>query len=126
MAGIALAGWDRLGWRGGLAERWMRLRDRQALLAALLLFSGYASGLLWLALEVRQGWGGPPPAPLPPVLALLVRINLALLLWRLAVRAAFTAAAYGPVEGLRAVPRAVVGNVIAMLAAVAALRRYRA
>ena len=27
--GIALAGWDRLGWSGGLAERWMRLRDRQ-------------------------------------------------------------------------------------------------
>jgi adsorption protein B len=126
MTGIALAGWDRLGWRGGLAERWMRLRDRQALLAALLLFSGYASGLLWLALKAGEGMGGPPPAPLPPLLALLVRVNLALLAWRLAVRAAFTAAAHGPVEGLRAVPRAVVGNIIAMLAALAALRRYRA
>ncbi len=30
MTGIALAGWDRLGWAGGLAERWMRLRDRQS------------------------------------------------------------------------------------------------
>ena len=38
MVGIALSGWDRLGWNGGLAERWMRLRDRQSLLAALFLF----------------------------------------------------------------------------------------
>ena len=37
MTGIALSGWDRLGWGGGLAERWMRLRDRQSPLAALLL-----------------------------------------------------------------------------------------
>ena len=37
MTGIALAGWDRLGWSGGLAERWMRLRDRQSVLAALVL-----------------------------------------------------------------------------------------
>jgi bacteriophage N4 adsorption protein B len=39
MTGIALSGWDRLGWSGGLAERWMRLRDRQSVLAALLLFA---------------------------------------------------------------------------------------
>jgi adsorption protein B len=126
LAGIALCGWDRLGWGGGLAERWMRLRDRQGPLAALLLFSGYASLALWLTLKAREGLGGPVPAPLPPTLSLLVRINLALLLWRLAMRSAFTAAAYGPLEGLRAVPRALVGNAIAMLAAVAALGRYRA
>ena len=41
MTGIALAGWDRLGWSGGLAERWMRLRDRQSLLAALVLAAAY-------------------------------------------------------------------------------------
>ncbi|MEA3001204.1 MAG: hypothetical protein QOK17_3037 [Sphingomonadales bacterium] len=125
MAGIALCGWDRLGWRGGFAERWMRLRDRQGLLAALLLFSGYASVALWLVLKAHEGLGGAAPAPLPPALSLLLRINLALLLWRLAVRSAFTAAAYGPVEGLRSVPRALVGNAVTMLAAAAALARYR-
>ncbi|HEU0133656.1 MAG TPA: glycosyl transferase family protein, partial [Allosphingosinicella sp.] len=31
MTGIALSGWDRLGWSGGAVERWMRLRDRQSL-----------------------------------------------------------------------------------------------
>ena len=29
IVGIALSGWDRLGWSGGVAECWMRLRDRQ-------------------------------------------------------------------------------------------------
>lgn len=37
MTGIALAGWDRLGWAGSLSERWMWLRDRRAPLAALVL-----------------------------------------------------------------------------------------
>jgi len=43
MVGIALAGWDRLGWSGGLAERWMRMRDRQSALAALLLLAAYGA-----------------------------------------------------------------------------------
>jgi len=43
LGGIALAGWDRLGWRGGLGERWMRMRDRRGPLAALLLICGYAA-----------------------------------------------------------------------------------
>ena len=40
LGGIALAGWDRLGWSGGLGERWMRMRDRRGPLAALLLLAG--------------------------------------------------------------------------------------
>ena len=37
------------------------------------------------------------------------------------MRAAFTASAYGLAEGLLSIPRLVVGNVIAMLAAVRAI-----
>ena len=40
LGGIALAGWDRLGWSGGIGERWMRMRDRRGPLAALLLLAG--------------------------------------------------------------------------------------
>jgi adsorption protein B len=125
-AGIALAGWDRLGWRGGLAERWMRLRDRQAPLAALLLLAGYVSAALWLVLKLRQGLGGGAPSPLPPALAPLLEANMGLLAWRLAWRAAFVWRSYGPVEALRSAPRAVIGNFVAMAAVWAALRRYRA
>jgi adsorption protein B len=125
-AGIALAGWDRLGWRGGVAERWMRLRDRQALLAALLLLAGYLSAALWLLLKLAEGLGGPPPAPIPARLAPLFDANLFLLAWRMGWRFAFVSRGYGIAEGLRSVPRAVVGNFVTMAAAWAALGRYRA
>jgi glycosyl transferase family 2 len=126
MAGIALAGWDRLGWSGGAAERWMRLRDRQTLLAAFLLFAGYLALVLWLALKAREGISGTAPSPLPAGLSDLIAANMALLVWRLAMRTGFTAAAYGWGEALRAPPRAVIGNFVTMAAAADALGRYRA
>ena len=126
MTGIALSGWDRLGWSGGLAERWMRLRDRQSLLAAILLCAAYLALASWLVLKAWQGAGGEGPAPLPAFLSAVVTANLALLVWRLSVRAGFTAASYGWSEGLRAVPRTAIGNLVAILAAASALSRYRA
>jgi len=124
-AGIALSGWDRLGWRGGVAERWMRLRDRQAPLAALLLLAGYISAALWLLLKLAEGFGAAAPSPLPPGLELLFKVNLLLLAWRMAWRFAYVTRAYGFTEGLRSIPRAVVGNLVAMAAAWAAIGRYR-
>jgi adsorption protein B len=44
--GIALAGWDRVGWRGNIFECWMRLRDRRAPLAAMLLLCAYGALVL--------------------------------------------------------------------------------
>jgi adsorption protein B len=124
MVGIALSGWDRLGWTGGVAERWMRMRDRQSLLAALLLLAAYASLVLWAALQALSAATGLQPEPLDPALAGLLKFNLALLLWRLLMRFSFVAEAYGWREGLRAVPRVAVSNVVAMLAARRAVFRY--
>ena len=125
MTGIALAGWDRMGWSGGWAEAWMRLRDRQSLLAAALLFAGYLALALWLVLKIREGATGIGPEPLPSGLSTLVAVNMALLAWRLAMRAGFTASLYGWKEGFRAIPRAAVSNCVAILAAASALARYR-
>jgi adsorption protein B len=54
----------------------------------------------------------------------LLKINLALLAWRLAMRFGFVTQAYGWREGLRSIPRVVISNVIAMLAARRAVFRY--
>jgi adsorption protein B len=54
----------------------------------------------------------------------LLRINAGLLLWRLIVRAAFTGRAYGWRQAILSVPRAVVGNFIALAAAQRALFQY--
>ncbi|MFZ4108997.1 MAG: glycosyl transferase family protein [Polymorphobacter sp.] len=128
LIGIGLAGWDRLGWHGGLADRYMLARDRKALMTALLTVAGYGvAGLLLLGSTVHFLLPGlPSPPTYGTGLVTLLWFNTALLIWRLLMRAGFTAHAYGPGEGLRAIPRAVVGNVINAAAALAAARRYRA
>ena len=121
LGGIALAGWDRLGWEGGLGERWMRMRDRRGPLAALLLLAAYAGALLWSQLWLAEALGAPIHARVDPGLTRLLLINGCLLAWRVLMRAYFTASAYGWHEGLLSIPRLVVGNVIAMLAAARAV-----
>ena len=121
LGGIALAGWDRLGWEGGVGERWMRMRDRRGPLAALLLLAAYAGALLWSQLWLAEALGAPIHARVDPALTMLLLINGCLLAWRVLMRACFTASAYGWNEGLLSIPRLVVGNVIAMLAAARAV-----
>ena len=122
--GIALQGWDRLGWSGGPGECWMRLRDRRAPATALVLFAAYAmlaGGIvLWAAggRELVRPWAS------DPVLTVLLAANLASFVWRAAVRFAFTAREYGWREGLRAVGRIPLGNLIAILAGRRALAAY--
>jgi adsorption protein B len=121
LGGIALAGWDRLGWSGGLGERWMRVRDRRGPLAALLLVAAYAAALLWSQIWIAEALGAPIRARLDPALVTLLAINGWLLAWRVLMRVGFTTSAYGWREGLMSIPRLFVGNVIAMLAAARAV-----
>ena len=116
VGGIAFAGWDRLGWRGGLGERWMRMRDRRGPLAALLMIAGYAAALIWLQLGIAAGLGAPVAFSLSPALTTLLTINAALLGWRVLMRAGFVTTAYGFRQGLLSVPRLLVGNLVAILA----------
>ncbi len=122
MTGIALAGWDRLGWSGGIAERWMRLRDRRAPLAAAVLAAGYVAlvgwGLLWLA-SLVSGRGIPVHVPTP-----LIITNSLLLVWRIAMRGTITGRSHGWRMGLLAPLHMLIGNIVAMMAAWRALGLY--
>jgi glycosyl transferase family 2 len=122
LGGIALSGWDRLGWSGGLGERWMRMRDRRGPLAAVLLIAAYTAAFLWSQIWLAEALGAPIKARLDPALVTLLTINGWLLAWRVLMRACFTASAYGLGEGLMSIPRLVVGNLIAMLAALRAVK----
>jgi adsorption protein B len=126
IGGIAFAGWDQLGWRGGVGERWMRMRDRRGPLAALLLLAGYTAAILWGEVSLAAALGAPITVPVSAALAMLMWINGWLLGWRLLVRACFTSAAYGWREGLRSVPRTLIANIIAVLAARRALLLHSA
>lgn len=129
IAGIALAGWDHLGWPDSrldhkqgwtgraLLARWMLWRDRRAPLAALILLAAYA-GLVLLAVgvagQLALGWQAMEPGP---ALHWLLVVNSLFLGWRLALRIYFTARRHGGREAAFAIPRAFVANIIAMLAA---------
>jgi bacteriophage N4 adsorption protein B len=124
ITGIALAGWDRLGWQGGWAESWMRLHDRRALIGAVVLLAGYTALVLTAGLWASHFMLATRLPSSSPTLDLLLSLSGLILLWRLAVRCAFVTYAYGWREGLRAIPRAVIGNVIAIMAARRALSLY--
>lgn len=122
--GISLSGWDRLGWAGGPVERWMRLRDRAAALSALVLFAAYLGGVGWAAIWSIQLLGDLPITPVPPLLTRLLAFTSLLMAWRLAVRAWFIGRAYGWRQALLSVPRTLVANLIAIMAARRALGAY--
>ncbi len=126
MTGIALAGWDRTGWSRPLAifDHWMRARDRRAPLAVLVLAAAYLALLLWGVSGVAHWIAGAPMRPIDPVLARVLALNMALLAWRVAFRFTFSTRFYGWREGVRSLPRLVVGNYIALLAVRRAVWRY--
>jgi adsorption protein B len=122
--GIALQGWDRIGWRGGFVEGWMRARDRRGPFTALVLLVGYAllvlTAVLWLA--SAMGWA--PELSLSPFVRVLIALNLIAFAWRAAMRFVFTAKTHGFGEGARAVLRIPVTNVIAIIAGRRAVFAY--
>jgi adsorption protein B len=126
MAGIALAGWDRIGWArwSDWREHWMRMRDRRAPLAVLVLCAAYLSLLAWAGSQACHWLAGTPPPSQSRALRTLLVATSALLAWRLTLRALFTGRTYGWRVGLLAVPRSFVANLIAMLAARRALVLY--
>ncbi|MDJ0641521.1 MAG: glycosyl transferase family protein [Erythrobacter sp.] len=122
--GIALQGWDRIGWADGLTETWMRARDRRGPLTALVLLVGYtllAITLIgWLAVVAGLG----EPMTLSPFLKALLIANLFAFTWRAAWRFGWTMSVYGVVEGLRAVLRIPLTNVVSIMAGRRALTAY--
>lgn len=119
MTGIAFAGWDRLRWQGGWAERWMRLRDRRPIIASVVLVAAYLAMLMTL---VSLATGVDPR--MPGWMAVLLGANALLLVWRLGMRALLVGRTYGWRQGLLSLPRMVVSNAIQIGAAWRALVGY--
>lgn len=122
--GIALQGWDRLGWNGGLGESWMRLRDRRGPMSALVLFVGYLVLALAGVLFAAGALGLVAPWRMEPWLVALLAANSTAFVWRAAIRFACTAREYGWAEGLWAVVRIPVSNLVAIAAGRRALVAY--
>lgn len=131
MLGIALDGWDRLGWDvSGRADpldavmtRWMLWRDRRTLLCAVALLAGYAALLLVLAAALLAPSVTLDAATLYPA-RLFASVMTLILLWRLAMRAVMTARFHGWRQGLAAVPRLFLSNIVMIACGWRALFAY--
>lgn len=124
MHGIALQSWDRLGWSGKLIDQWMLMRDRRGPLAAVMVAMAYALIAITAAGWIASEAGVMKAVELSPTMKALLLINFLSLLWRLVSRVIFTGHEFGWREGLRALPRMVVSNVISIMAARRALIAY--
>ena len=124
MHGIALQGWDRLGWDREPVELWMQLRDRRGPLAAILLVVAYLLVCLVAVGLILEQLGLVEPPPTTPLLSVLFWINFVGLAGRFAARACFTAREYGWRQGLLAIPRTLVSNIVSIMAGRRALAAY--
>ncbi len=124
MTGIALAGWDRLGWRGGFSETWMRLRDRKAVFAAIVLTAAYLCIALTVCLIGLERAGLYAAPQFSVTVRTLLLLTLILLGWRIIVRFAFVWLMHGVGQAFLSIPRHIVANIIGIVAARRACSTY--
>lgn len=128
--GIALQGWDRLGWsisgtkKEQLAEIWMRMRDRRSPLSALVLLAGYVLIVLSVFILSMNALGLGQELVMTPLLYTLLIVNIVAFAWRAVLRFIFTAREFGTWEGARALMRIPITNIVAIMAGRRALTAY--
>ncbi len=120
--GISLQGWQQLGWRGDGATKLQLYRDRKAIVTPFIAILGYIVFMVFLACWAFGGdwfdqWRAQSWVFADPRAQLLIKVNLAILTWRVAQRAYFVNRIYGPDHALLSVPRMIVGNLISFAAA---------
>ncbi|WP_366554165.1 glycosyltransferase [Aquibaculum sediminis] len=118
--GNVFQGWEHIGWRGRIAQRYFLYRDRKILLCGPAAFFSIA-GLLYTGLadfvaRTAPAYAQPPLLPPEDPLWLLAYANLGFLLYRLAIRHLWVAALHGWRQALPVLLRYVVGTVINYLA----------
>lgn len=122
--GIALQGWDRLGWCARPADLWMELRDRKGPLTALVLAAAYTLILVEGLLLLADAAGLRPNTAVTPLLKTMLTVSFIAFAWRALWRFAFTTNEYGIWEGLRSLVRIPVANLIAIMAGRRAVVAY--
>jgi len=148
--GIALSGWDRLGWSRrvlhnvsvpverrayppkqrrfelpfNLAENWMRMRDRKGIFSAFVISCAYFTVLLSLILFGAQYLEFHEIEPLTPMMNIMLFTTSSILIWRLVMRTLFLYHHYGFGQAYLALPRMIVSNVISILSARRAVMIY--
>ena len=134
LRGIALDGWDNLGWVGCGPDRpwstrliaiWMQWRDRRSLLGAMTAFTGYAAVLMVLVLSMSEaGRAVLLSREVGASVRALLIFNGLMLIWRVMMRCIYTGQVYGLKAALLAPLRQPLANVIHIMTAWRAVRAH--
>ncbi|GAU09750.1 glycosyl transferase family protein [Desulfoplanes formicivorans] len=126
--GIALQGWTTLGWRGGLASRYMLIRDRKSVLTNIVNLAGNALFVIILAMIGYNQFSTTyrlPPLVNPSLFTnILINTCLFFLFWRMCMRFVFVTITYNWIQGLWAIPRLFWANIINFVATFRAIYQY--
>lgn len=129
IVGIAFQGMQHIGWRGGLATKYLLLRDRKGIVTSLVAVFAYGLLVNFLALWALSTAGIEfvryPSFTQPGswIFDLFI-INAGLLANRVGQRLYFVARLYGIEQGLLAIPRIVVNNFINFAATLRAWKLF--
>lgn len=115
--GVSFQGWQQIGWQGGLIDNYLFFRDRKGIftsfvgLLAYLLAANFLA--LWALHHAGYGFIRYPEFVQPESLVYrVIEINFWLFMNRIAQRVYFVTKLNGIQQGLLAIPRMAVGNVI--------------
>ncbi|SIN74661.1 glycosyl transferase family protein [Halodesulfovibrio marinisediminis] len=126
--GITLQGWESMGWRGGLASKYMLWRDRKTIVTNLVNFIGNFLFVLILGLLIyntlTKSYKLPPLVDDSRESTILISICLFFLVWRIIMRVTFVVRTYNWFQGLLSVPRLFWGNIINFVATIKAISKY--
>lgn len=127
--GVSFQGWEHMGWRGGLASKYLFFRDRKPLLTpyigVLTYFTAISFSIVWLlrlfGLEYLRF---PDFVETRNWLYYIYLLSFWFFFNRILHRAYFVTQEHGIVQGLLSVPRIVVGSMINLFALTRAWRIY--
>jgi len=126
--GIALQGWQQLGWSRSMTANYFMMRDRKALITPTLSILSYLLLINFLALRIGVPLltGGPAPElyPADAAFAALLVLNGASVALRISQRLYFVNRLYGWQHALLSIPRMVVGAFVNCWATARAIRLF--
>ncbi|MQR01156.1 glycosyl transferase family protein [Glaciimonas soli] len=117
IVGIVFQGWKNLGWSGAPLMKYMLMRDRKSVIAFPAVLMGYFIVVTvmfnWIHLQMNpRWWRFPELIPQESWFFVLVKINFFFMCNRLLHRFIFTSRYFGYWQGLQALPRILVGNIV--------------
>ena len=127
--GVAFQGWQQMGWQGGFISNYLYMRDRKSIFTSFVGLMAYFIaanlGMIWLLREIGFGIVQYPEFIQPESFTYeIFVINFWLFINRIAQRIYFVYSLNGIEQGLLAVPRMAVSNVINFFAVCRAWRIF--